>query len=287
VFVRELGRRGQGPGEYGFIFDAHVARNGLVTWFDNTQMRFATVSLDGKPGPVTRLMPPQTMANLFVANSELVIFDVPAAPERGTVVTGEYRTVPASGPSRTLARVQTTSVFQPGSDMQPMRGPFRPRVVSDVGDAGDVAHSSGAEYDIEVFPSIGQAWRLLVELPRRAVTSAERDSVTSAALSRFRVANIASLPGGLRDDYERLPATHPPLSALHLCSDGTLWIRPVPERGAARARWDVFQRNGTRVGQAQLPASATLRDCDGNWILTDELDEDDVPTFVRYQVSRR
>ena len=32
--------------------------------------------------------------------------------------------------------------------------------------------------------------------------------------------------------------------------------------------------------------SATLRDCGSDWILTDELNDDDVPTFVRYQVSR-
>jgi hypothetical protein len=286
AFVRELGRKGQGPGEYGFVVEAHVARNGLVTWFDNTQMRFATVALDGKPGPVTRLMPPQTMANLFVLDSELVILDVPAAPKRGTMVDGAYRTIPALGASRTLARVRTPSVFESGSDMQPVSGPFRPRVVSDVSDAGDVAHSNGVAFDIEVFPSSGAPWRLQVDRPTRPVTAAERDSVRNAAVVRYKVANIASLPAPLRDAYEQLPDTHPPLWTILLCTDGTLWIRPVADRDATRARWDVFQRNGTRVGQALLPMNARLRDCGSDWILTDELNADDVVTFVRYRVGR-
>ena len=286
AFVRELGRKGQGPGEYGFVVEAHVARNGMVTWFDNTQMRFATVTLEGKPGPVTRLMPPQTMANLFVLDSELVIFDVPAAPERGTTVAGVYRTVTEQGASRVLARVQTPSVFQPGSDMQPVAGPFRPRVVSDVGDAGDVAHSNGTAFDIQVFPASGAPWRLQVDRSPRAVTAAERDSVISAALARYKVANIASLPAPLRDVYERFPDTHPPLTTVQVCPDGTMWIRPVAERGATSARWDVFQRNGARIGQALLPMSARVRDCGSDWVLTDEFNDDEVVTFARYRVGR-
>ena len=106
AFVGSLGRQGKGPGEYGFVIDAQLASNGLVTWFDNTQMRIATVSLDGKPGPVTRLMPPYTMANLMLVDTQLVILDIPVGAKLGDTVMASYRTVPASGTPTVLARVR-------------------------------------------------------------------------------------------------------------------------------------------------------------------------------------
>jgi hypothetical protein len=160
ALVRTLGRRGQGPGEYGFVFQPQVTTQGRVAWFDNTQMRIATITLDGTPGPVTRLLPPPTMASMHLVGEELVILDVPATAPRGEPVDASYRTVPAAGPPRVLARVRTPSLFDPGSDLRPMSGPFAVRVVADVGTAGDVVHGNGTAYDLLGFPSSGAAARL-------------------------------------------------------------------------------------------------------------------------------
>jgi hypothetical protein len=285
-FVRELGRKGQGPGEYGFIIDAHVASDGYVTWFDNMQMRFTAVRLDGTPGPVRRLMPSHAMANLFVVDTQLVILNVPPHPTVGTMVDATYETVPATGTPRVIARVRTPSIFTPGSDMFAPPSPFAPRVLADVSPRLDVAHTNGDRAELDVFPSRGVPWHLTLDLPARTVTATERDSAIARALNRFKVKRLAELPPPLRAVYEKLPAQHAPLEQLKLLADGTVWIRPTPARSDTLARWDVFTFDGFRVGYAALPLSARVVDGARDWILVTDRDADDLPRFVRYRIAR-
>lgn len=284
-FVRELGRKGQGPGEYGFIIDAHVASDGYVTWFDNMQLRFTTVRLDGTPGPIRRLMPSHAIANVLVVDTQLVIFNVPSHPTLGTMVDATYETVPAKGTPRVLARVRTPSIFTPGSDMFVPPGPFAPRVLADVSARFDVAHTNGDRAAIDVFPSRAAPWHLELDRPARPVTAAERDSAIANALGRFKVRRLAELPPPLRAVYENLPAQHAPLQQLKLLVDGTVWIRPTTAPSDTVARWDVFTSDGFRKGYALLPLSARVVDGSRDWILVADRDADDVPYFVRYRVA--
>lgn len=167
-FLGELGRRGQGPGEYGLLVEPQLLSNGTVSWFDNTQMRMASILLDGKAGPVRHLTLPPAAMSLHVFGEELVILDVPASPTLGDTVVGVYRTVPTSGAPRVLGQVRTPSVFQSGSTMRRPSAPFAARVVANVGAADDVAHSNGAQYQVDVMPAMGRRWRLDIDLPRRA-----------------------------------------------------------------------------------------------------------------------
>ncbi|MBL0169656.1 MAG: hypothetical protein IPP90_02850 [Gemmatimonadaceae bacterium] len=285
-FIATLGRRGQGPGEYGFVIEASLASSGLVTWFDNTQMRITTVKLDGTAGPITRLMPPYTMALMFLVDTSLVVLDVPAAARVGELVNATYRTVPATGAPRILARVRTPSTFTVGNDMRPMSGPFDVRVIGDVGPSGDVAHSNGTRYEIALFPSGGTPCRLEVDAPLRPVTSAERDSALAAIINRFRVSNANELPPTVRAAYLAPRANHPPLSLIKVLRDGTVWIRPTPAAGTSMARWDVFARDGRRLGAANLPLPTRVWDGGRDWVLVNELGDDDIPRFVRYRVGR-
>lgn len=167
-----------------------------------------------------------------------------------------------------------------------MGGPFDVRVIGDVGPGGDVAHSNGVRYEVDVFPAKSASWRLSVDMPLRPVTTAERDSATAAIMKRFRVVSINQLPAPVRTAYEATPSSHPPLSRIKVLRDGTVWIRPTPAVGASAARWDVFSRDGTRLGRASLPLTSWVWDGDRNWVLISELGEDDVPRFVRYRMTR-
>ncbi len=283
-----LGRKGRGPGEYGFVIGLNQAANGLFAWFDNTQMRVATIALDGAAGPVTPLMPPHSMNGMWLLGVELVVLDVPPGTTVGDTVVASYRTVPASDAPRVLARVRTPSAFAPNSDMQRMSGPFAPRVVSDVGSAGDVAHSNGGRYAVDVFPTRAAPWTLIVDMPLRAITSAEHDSAQALVLKQFRVGNAASLPALVREimSVAANRSSFAPLSTIRLLRDGTLWIRPVSAAGATVARWDVFTRDGRRVGAASLPLSARVLDGARDWVLVTEFGNDDVPIVVRNYVAK-
>jgi hypothetical protein len=69
-------------------------------------------------------------------------------------------------------------------------------------------------------------------------------------------------------------------------ADGTLCVRPPPPARASRARWDLFSRDGVRVGQISLPIAAHLHDGTRDWLLTSEPNADDLPTFVRYRIGQ-
>lgn len=287
TFVGTLGRKGRGPGEYGFVIAPQLLSSGHIAWFDITQMRVTTIGLDGTPGPSQPLTPPRTMTAMYLVDGQLVVLEVPPAPGAvGDTVTGAYRTVPPSGASWVLARARTPSVFAPGSDMMMPPPPFAPTVVASVGWAGDVAHANGGEYVVEVFPSVGNGWRLVVAAPTRPVSSAERDSVVRETLARGRVASVAALPAWQRARLDNASRTMPPLQAIRVLRDGTIWILPTPAPGARSARWDVFSRDGRRIGAVVLPATARVRDGTRDWVLVVEKGRDDVPIAVRYTVGR-
>ncbi len=73
---------------------------------------------------------------------------------------------------------------------------------------------------------------------------------------------------------------------IKVLRDGTVWIRPTPSAGASTARWDIFARDGTRLGAANLSPSSRVWDGGRDWVLVNELGDDDVPRFVRYREGR-
>jgi hypothetical protein len=157
-----------------------------------------------------------------------------SAAKVGEMVDATYRTVPATGTPRILARVRTPSTFTIGSDMRSMGGPFDARVIGDVGPSGDVAHSNGTRYEVEMFPASGAPWRLEIDAPLRTVTSAERDSALAAITRRFRVTIANELPPAVREAYQAHRANHPPLSLMKVLRDGTVWVRRRRPRARRR-----------------------------------------------------
>ncbi len=158
--------------------------------------------------------------------------------------------------------------------------------MADVGWNGDVAHSSASRYDVSVFPSEGSPWRLKIDVPPRPVLSAERDSAIAEEVRSSKVRNVAELSPEAQERIRRARTAFPQIESLRVVRDGTVWIRPTPPRGATVARWDVFSRAGVRLGCADLPASAMVKDGTDRWILAVVLQEDDVPTVVRYDIRR-
>jgi len=76
------------------------------------------------------------------------------------------------------------------------------------------------------------------------------------------------------------------MQEIRVLRDGTVWIKPTPVAGDQTARWDMFSRDGKRIGYARLPLSARVRDGARNWILVVEAGPDDVPIVVRYSVAK-
>ena len=285
AFAGEVSRKGAGPGEYRYVHSLQIAGNQLA-WYDPILRRVTRLALStGQAGEVSAVNLPMALAGFYlVAGGDMVSFEVPAATTPGDTVNAVFRMVTTAGQSRVLATVRHSSAYLAGSPVPVAPPLFSPNTVADVGWTGDVAHSSASRYDVSIFPSIGAPWRLKVEVPPRPVLPAERDSAIADEVRSNNARKLAELSSQAQERIRRARNTFPQIETLRVLRDGTVWIRPTPARAATVARWDVFSRVGTRVGFAELPLSARIKDGTDSWILAVELLQDDVPTVVRYQV---
>jgi hypothetical protein len=102
-----------------------------------------------------------------------------------------------------------------------------------------------------------------------------------------------------------IPRLKPPISGVSIASDGRVWVRLsqtarlnsavsipnvpttrmyAPKRWAEPQIYDVFEANGTYVGQVRLPDRTESFSADGDIVWAVSNDQDDVPTVRRYRI---
>ncbi|MCA0375301.1 MAG: 6-bladed beta-propeller [Gemmatimonadetes bacterium] len=287
TFVRELSRKGAGPGEYRYVHALQISGDRLA-WYDPILRRITRIALaSGQAAESPAMNLSMSLGGVYlVGGGEMVAFEVPPAAQPNDTVSAVFRAVTATGASRVRATVRHPSAFVAGSPVPVAPPLFSPNTIADVGWTGVIAHSTGARYDVRVFPTTGAGWRLTVDVPPRPVLPAERDSAIAVELKDSNARTVAELPPRTQERIRRAMAHFPQVDALRVVRDGTIWIRPTPARNARTARWDVFSADGARVGFAELPLSAMVKDGTGTWVLAVVLQEDDVPAVVRYAVRR-
>lgn len=124
--------------------------------------------------------------------------------------------------------------------------------------------------------------------PRRPITPRERDSVVTA-LSDAMIG-----PAQVRRALAEHGATTWPLTQDMIVDDhDRVWVGITGSRGEPH-HWTAFDLDGARVAQVDLPVNARLRLVRGSSAYGVELDENDVPRVVIYdlkptstQVTRR
>jgi hypothetical protein len=287
ALVREISRKGAGPGEYRFVHSLQI-RGQQLAWYDQALRRVTRVDIaTGRPGASNAVDLPVAIAGVYLVDGgDMVAFEVPAAVIAGDTVSAAFRIFKTAGTSSVLATVRQASNYRQGSPVPVAQPLFSPGIVADVGWNKDVAHSSASRYEVSVYPSSGAPWRLNVNIPARPVLPADRDSAIAEEVRSNNVRSVAELAPEAQELTRRARTAYPHLESRRVLRDGTLWIRPTPARGATSARWDVFSRVGTRLGYAELPLSATIKDGAERWILAVVLQDDDVPGVVRYDIRR-
>jgi hypothetical protein len=144
------------------------------------------------------------------------------------------------------------------------------------------------------------------------VTNAERDSARSAVVERMRQVDPLWSWNG-----PGIPATKPFYGSLAIGTDGRIWVPIVPEStprtgsmstmgpiGASRgggpppprsreaspeiasrpALFDVFEANGTYMGQVQVPPRVSTAVRRGEYVWGVAFGEDDVASVKRYRI---
>jgi streptogramin lyase len=90
-------------------------------------------------------------------------------------------------------------------------------------------------------------------------------------------------------DRSKVPHSKPGIGALYVDEDGRLWVQHAVRFGVASTTYDIFDGRGRHLARLALPVRSVghlpLR-ARGDAVWLTVLDEDDVPSIVRYRVTR-
>lgn len=274
--IRELGRKGGGPGEFEMVGSMSVSESGEIALFDYGKMALVRWDSAGELLPQIHFPHPpnigggphqrHTSGGYLVSTGGRIDDE---RVQRLIAVTGEDTTLLAVAPQPDQGMVMFEKCGG-GVSFPPL---FTPTVVWDHRD-GTTAVAPGAEYRIDLWRD-GQLFRSIRrDIP---VTPATRELAIAEAGEGFTI-NFGRGPCTVPpDEYADARGWGPAVSAiarLALAPDGSLWVqRRVP--GEGNPPIDIFDADGAYAGT--LPAGTEfpalmLKDGAVGVITTDELD---------------
>ena len=320
-FVRQWGRRGDGPGEFQFISNV-LFQGDTVFIVDSRQMRVTAFTREGaviatwRTGPtqLNQAVPLAAVSNGWIMQaSETPRAWVDAPPKAGEVRNlvvrlGQVRELGTQPDSlRELASyvAQHWIGVQVGGRPVQERPLFEPVPDHAVDSRGLIYLSRAESYRIDVIDPNGKAVRTLsrrydpIEITRAMVSryrsnvNQHFDTVSAATMVQPQMRNIARLGALARADLP-MPRAIPPLGQLFVSPGGVVWVTRIDQYAQpvdtyfSRAPkqpqpWDVFDASGVFIGSAQTPANFTLRSVTEREIIGIERGELDVQYVVRYR----
>jgi hypothetical protein len=195
-----------------------------------------------------------------------------------------------------------------------LRPPFAPDPRVALSPLGTIVTLLGDQYSVNVMTSARGArerwmWRSAVVSIRRALPPVAIGSAERAELEAGLRYQIAGLEGTLSGSMPRVPATKAPITWLSFAEDGRMIVqvatastqgaavraaaepgRPLPPASSWREErklYDVYERDGTFLGQFDTPPDVFLKAARGNTVWLSGKDEDGVPVIRSYQLTWR
>ncbi|MCY3599064.1 MAG: 6-bladed beta-propeller [Gemmatimonadetes bacterium] len=305
-FVRDLGRRGEGPGElmrpnqmgwHGsrlWVTDPMSAR---LTFFDVATGEAETIQYRADvPGSFQRWIPLAVLANgRVVASPELTTPSggLPTVSEIPVIVTEPDGTLPD-----TLARQSIVGLFRKITAGLAVGESW---VVSPIQDQDLIAfapdgssvvlvkrqswdgRTSPAEFEVTRIDLHGDTvYRRSFEYEPRPVPPDFFDDRIASSIDRPSINNRRAHARALREFYEQ-HRYFPPVASVEVGNDGTTWLAGLREENGDR-EWLVLDGSGSAIGRLRPPGGILFADLTECWVV--ERDALDIPYVVRYDVVR-
>jgi len=285
-FVRAVGRKGRGPGE--FQLPRRIARirgDSLAVW-DGTQGRLTVYDSAGVLGRMLR--PPiatgyaPDVAALFAdggmmaqagSNARAMLSRSGLYPDSAA-----FTALAADGlPLRTLGRFAAGEVYivHQGSGVGWSTLPFgRELLHAGAPDAFYLADSGTNR--ITVWTPSGRLLRTLEgPFAPRAVSGADRRRLRRERLEEIAdPARRAVFARGL--DEAPVPRRTPAMGAIAVDADGRLWVQEFARPGSDDARWAVLGADGRVAARVRLPRRWWIYEIGRDYLLVGDRDENDV-----------
>jgi hypothetical protein len=274
-FVRRIGRKGRGPGEFERLGNLALRRDGTLLAYDGELNRVNIFSPTGEPRGALKwnaamhmsgpdMIRTDTAGNVYV----MAILGMPTPT--GMPPVGFVRFDASDA-----ARDTIPPIVWP--DQGGTRAVYDPFGFSTLTRSGDVVAGFGNRYAIEIRPRTGKILRIerTGEQPVN-VSAAERHYHDSMRAKRYenpamiKTGALRNVPGtkpmfqGLRVDddnricvqrhvasVERTDVTETPTIRAPLSGASSRWVEPVRV-------WDVFKIDGTYLGRITLPGTAQI-----------------------------
>lgn len=313
-FVRNIGRRGSGPGEYQAIGGMRTLRDGRLALLDNRNQRITLYSPSGELIESHRVPSGLFAADIFQVDTSGHFYVRTAVGDRGRDGRLQFGWIRISPTGRILDTIPVPQDPDrvPSFVLSTASGYDRPFVrdlVTTMSSLGYLITGRNETYAFEQHRLDAPALRIERAYTPIPVSRAERAEWESwAGYFERRAATPASsnpraiLPAPRRVSYS-IPDTKPAFSDLRTDSEGRIWVRrympavsnPGPERprGDQRPRrvwrepptFDVFETGGRFLGTITLPWNAMFYDATNRQVWATVRGESDEEYLVRFRVE--
>ena len=287
-FIRQIGRAGEGPGEFRQL--AAFGWHGDTLWvLDNALYRVASFSLDGEFLDSWRYEPlregwgeSRWLARGILPGHGVVFVERSGNPAR-TLDTGRLVAADRSGDmAKLIAHWSSAGGFDqvdgllwvlpfPTSDLLP--------IDLDRSRLAVVSRRERDRYVVTMFDMSGDTlYRKEVPVPPQKASQADvkawRDGFSELDAARRRII----------EERTEINDYWPPATAARVAPSGAVWVRRAP-RGSS-VRWDILDRAGRLSRFVTLPSSITLMDMGDGILWGTELGAFDVPHLVVVDLQR-
>jgi hypothetical protein len=320
-FSRNIGRRGQGPGEFRSMSGIAIARDGHLLLWDTGNWRINVYSPTGDILPQITT-PSGSSGNSMATYSRALMVDTAGRLITRKVVFSRdmmhstlwlrftpdgalIDTIAAPPSPYEVAKVSATSGrFSTSNEV-----PFAPRRFVAMSPLGSMIAGFSNRYAFEIHQQGRPVVSVRRDVKAEPVSRSERAEERKKVEDQMRKTDPTWSWNG-----PDIPDTKPFYHDLQVAVDGRIWVPIIPEVSARvggissggggvgpatnrprvegpppppprPALYDVFEPDGLYIGQVQVPArvSSVVRRGDQVWAVA--VDENDVPRLKRYRIA--
>jgi hypothetical protein len=325
-FVRTIGGKGRGPGEYISPAALAVASDGRLLLWDPGNARINVYSSVG--GPLTQWTVPSSGTSMAFGTHMLTVDSARVVyietlllnmTDSRAIRRAWIRLKPDGTLLDTLARPRFTGAFREitatapdgrGQAIAPV--PFDPLPLVARSPYGYFVTGVASRYAFEILDPRG-ILSIRRSVPPLSTSPAERESARATVTRRMQ-----SVDPSWRWNGPAIPETKPAYSGLEVGLDGRIWVllqyantetaTPRPAFGGGnsgsneRARsgsggascptqgestHDVFESNGRYLGQVKAPGKIAIVFRHGDYVWARGCDRDDAPVVLRFRIVWR